>query len=218
LLLPEESSKLQNALYPGLGVVVGFAAVFLVAFIWNLFWAPYRQRDEARKNLVELEETTHPELDMTIGDSEEFEKLDFPTEEPRMSTVPDLPPDPYIGFNKLIRVTNNSATEAKRCRVRITDMVPTFRHIALPIRLTWFGQDSEEIDIEPFGHAYAVLIRTVTKGNVFVTDPIPLSTHPSVVITVVAWPEGRSECSRRYQVQQPKPGEGKYHIVSELSD
>lgn len=49
LLLPEQPSRLEYALYPSIGIVAGFATVFLVVFIWNLFRAPYRQRNKARE-------------------------------------------------------------------------------------------------------------------------------------------------------------------------
>lgn len=48
-LLPDQSRKLESALYPGIGVVLGFIVVYILIFVWNLFGAPYRQRDEAIK-------------------------------------------------------------------------------------------------------------------------------------------------------------------------
>ncbi len=56
LLLPEQPSRLASVLYPGLGTVAGLATVFVVVFIWNLFRAPYRQRNEARELTKEYQD------------------------------------------------------------------------------------------------------------------------------------------------------------------
>ena len=49
----------------GLGVIIGFTIVFGGIFVWNLYRAPYRQRDEARKIVKQL---TTP-LDSTINET-----------------------------------------------------------------------------------------------------------------------------------------------------
>ena len=48
ILTPPDASKIGQAAYPGVGIVLGFVLVFGSVFLWNLFRAPYRQRDEAR--------------------------------------------------------------------------------------------------------------------------------------------------------------------------
>jgi hypothetical protein len=55
LLLPDNPSKIESALYPSVGIISGFILVFLGAYIWNLLKAPFRQRNEARTLL-----TTNP--------------------------------------------------------------------------------------------------------------------------------------------------------------
>jgi hypothetical protein len=55
-LTPSGSNTLWQNLYPtigaGIGVIVGFIIVFILIFAWNLFRAPYRQRDETQSELV----------------------------------------------------------------------------------------------------------------------------------------------------------------------
>jgi hypothetical protein len=50
-LTPENPSNLQQYFYPAIGgaigVIVGFIIVFALIFLWHLFRAPYRQRDDA---------------------------------------------------------------------------------------------------------------------------------------------------------------------------
>ncbi len=57
VLVPDRATQFQqNAYSPiggGAGVVIGFAIAFAGIFIWNLFRAPYRQRDEARQQYRE---------------------------------------------------------------------------------------------------------------------------------------------------------------------
>lgn len=47
-LLPEKPSKLESSIYPVLGVVFGFAVVFVLILMWNLVRAPYNLLNEAR--------------------------------------------------------------------------------------------------------------------------------------------------------------------------
>ena len=60
-LTPSHSSAFwQNALPTiggGLGLVLGFAMVFLAIYFLNLIRAPYKQRNEARQRIKELERT-----------------------------------------------------------------------------------------------------------------------------------------------------------------
>ncbi len=52
---PNSSAFWRNAwttIGGGLGVVTGFVTVFLAIYLWNLFRAPYRQRNEARDLLL----------------------------------------------------------------------------------------------------------------------------------------------------------------------
>lgn len=59
-LTPLSSNPFWLFAYPtiggGIGVVLGFAIVFGLILGWNLFRAPYRQRNEARARVVELED------------------------------------------------------------------------------------------------------------------------------------------------------------------
>lgn len=46
--LPDNPSRFESAVYPLTGVVTGFVAAYSLIYLWNLFRAPYRQRDELR--------------------------------------------------------------------------------------------------------------------------------------------------------------------------
>ncbi len=65
--IPENSSKLQQYLYPTLGgavgIIVGAVAVFTLIFIWHLFRAPYRQRDDA----IELAKQVQQKYDSILS-------------------------------------------------------------------------------------------------------------------------------------------------------
>jgi len=54
--LPNDPSRSESAIYPLGGVVIGFAAAYTLIYLWNLFRAPYRQRDEARMRAGQLED------------------------------------------------------------------------------------------------------------------------------------------------------------------
>lgn len=73
LLTPIDRSRLVQFLYPAaggvVGIIVGLVLVFFLIFLWNLFRAPYRQRDEqylrwneAREKVVKLEEERIPKV------------------------------------------------------------------------------------------------------------------------------------------------------------
>jgi hypothetical protein len=59
-LIPETPSRVQQYLYPAaggaVGVIVGFVIVFGLIFIWHLFRAPYRQRDDAIELAREIQQ------------------------------------------------------------------------------------------------------------------------------------------------------------------
>ena len=59
-LTPSGASSLWQFGLPtiggAVGIVVGFGIVFIVIFGWNLYRAPYRQRNEARIKVIELED------------------------------------------------------------------------------------------------------------------------------------------------------------------
>lgn len=53
-LTPDQPTKLESILYPSIGAIAGLVIAALLVFIWNLFRAPYRQRNEARTLLTLL--------------------------------------------------------------------------------------------------------------------------------------------------------------------
>ncbi len=52
---PEGSSKFLSIIYPIAGVILGAITGIIIIFIINLILAPYRQRNEARERLINLE-------------------------------------------------------------------------------------------------------------------------------------------------------------------
>lgn len=55
IVTPEDAGRIISATYPAIGGLIGILAGFSIIFIINLILAPYRQRNEARKRLIELE-------------------------------------------------------------------------------------------------------------------------------------------------------------------
>jgi len=66
-LTPENSGTLQQSLYPAIGgavgIIVGAVIVFALIFIWHLFRAPYRQRDDA----IELAKQVQQKYDSILS-------------------------------------------------------------------------------------------------------------------------------------------------------
>lgn len=56
LATPENADRLQTAFYPALGGLIGLITAVVILFLFNLVAAPYRQRDEAQKELAELKQ------------------------------------------------------------------------------------------------------------------------------------------------------------------
>ncbi len=56
VLTPDTSTKLEQALYPGIGILVGFVLPYLLVLSWYLFRTPYKQRDEARREVQRRKE------------------------------------------------------------------------------------------------------------------------------------------------------------------
>lgn len=54
IVTPAYAGRIMSATYPAIGVLIGILAGFSIIFISNLVLAPYRQRNEARKRLLEL--------------------------------------------------------------------------------------------------------------------------------------------------------------------
>ncbi len=52
--LPDDPSRFESSIYPLSGVVTGFVAAYSLVYLWNLFRAPYRQRNEAHAALRAL--------------------------------------------------------------------------------------------------------------------------------------------------------------------
>lgn len=66
-LTPPDFNQFWQFAWPtiggGIGIVIGIVVVFLVIFGWNLFRAPYKQRNNARQRIIELEtELEKPKL------------------------------------------------------------------------------------------------------------------------------------------------------------
>jgi hypothetical protein len=61
-LVPTNAASQQQFAYPtiggGIGVIVGFIIAYGLIYLWNLFRAPYRQRDELRSKLSENQNLT----------------------------------------------------------------------------------------------------------------------------------------------------------------
>jgi len=66
LLMSQNPTLFQQFVYPSIGgavgIILGFLIVFSCIFLWNLFRAPYRQRNEARQTVDRLEEKREPQL------------------------------------------------------------------------------------------------------------------------------------------------------------
>lgn len=56
--LPRDPSRFES-FYPLWGVVAGFASVYMLIYLWNLFRAPYRQRNEALTRAEEQQSEEH---------------------------------------------------------------------------------------------------------------------------------------------------------------
>ncbi len=58
LLTPENAIPIQGFMYPAIGsvvgIIIGLLIVFLFIYAWNLYRAPYKQRNEARLTLEKL--------------------------------------------------------------------------------------------------------------------------------------------------------------------
>ena len=65
---PKDATPFWQSAYPtiggGTGVVIGFVIVFILIYLWNLFRAPYKQRDEARNALIAIPGKTPYSLKM----------------------------------------------------------------------------------------------------------------------------------------------------------
>lgn len=73
-LTPQSASPFQQNSYPaiggGIGIIVGFITVFALVFVWNLFRAPYRQRNEARADAIQRKEE-YDELKQSIKEQKQ---------------------------------------------------------------------------------------------------------------------------------------------------
>ena len=84
-LTPINATQQSQFAYPavggGIGVILGFVIVFGLIFVWNLFRAPYKQRDEARQRIRDIEEAMLPHISVKahsgrrISDWEKTEHL-----------------------------------------------------------------------------------------------------------------------------------------------
>jgi hypothetical protein len=66
-LTPQSATSLQKTLYPvvgaGIGIVTGFIVAFVLIFTWNLFRAPYRQRNDALSRVDDVQQRYDTVLD-----------------------------------------------------------------------------------------------------------------------------------------------------------
>lgn len=67
VLTPEDASKWVAAAYPTIGGIIGAAIGFGTIFAVKLFWAPYRQRDEARALVEQQRKPSDSEVIDAIG-------------------------------------------------------------------------------------------------------------------------------------------------------
>lgn len=65
LFLDADSTRWEQALYPALGVIGGLAGTYCLVVVYNLFQAPYRQRDEARVDATSARAELKRERDAT---------------------------------------------------------------------------------------------------------------------------------------------------------
>jgi len=62
LLIPSDTSVVLAALYGFIGGALGLGLLYLGIYVFQLFRAPYRQRNEARKDFDKLEKEREPQL------------------------------------------------------------------------------------------------------------------------------------------------------------
>lgn len=56
IIMPDKPTRLEAAVYPSIGLVVGFFASYLLILAFTCVAAPVRQRNEARQRVRELEQ------------------------------------------------------------------------------------------------------------------------------------------------------------------
>jgi hypothetical protein len=192
-------------------VTAGEAAVILVTgtILAHVVRAPAK-RDETRGARLEaLEQALIPSLDLRVGNTEEFNRTQY--EGPSEAALSSLSADqrrryvPRVGwqrYSKLVKVTNLSATEARRASVRITGWEPDPVTGVLPAVLPWFGSENTTADIPPGQFAY-VVIAAVSRAlkSTFREPPYrdwgsEDGRFPEIVVKLEGWCEGSATVSK----------------------
>lgn len=94
---PVVATSLQQFAYPtvggAMGIILGFVIVFAFIFAWNLFRAPYRQRNEARAKVIKCKEE-YDELKQSIEEQQNVLVLTLDTYEFGLSSYRRYPNKP----------------------------------------------------------------------------------------------------------------------------
>jgi len=134
LLIPENPDKLVSAGFPAIGAIVGVLVGFGLIYLYMFIRAPYKQRNEARKQLIEIKEQLKPKLFMSV---------ESPTPIPA-SKPPKGYPQSYFWR---LDVTNTSKSAIKRCYGEIVGfysidqdgsrIIPRGNWVTPPHRIPW---------------------------------------------------------------------------------
>lgn len=157
LYLPDEPAKYQSYWYPAAGgatgVALGLLFVFGLILLWNLIWAPYRQRNEARSHIRELEDEAAR------------------SKSPPSFTWIAQPVDGIDNYYAHITVTNRGGSTAEGCLMQLEDIRRPNKGQASefsPFILRWDGHQGKEKEIQkpiqPMRSVTAVLCAAPKKS------------------------------------------------------
>ncbi len=102
--LPDEPNRIQSLAYPGAGVVLGAAIAYALIVLWNLAWAPIRQRNEAWVALDGLTEIGADQALLRIHDPSAYLVTRSPTH--------------------VLKIYNDGPQQARSVKVRMVDFAP----------------------------------------------------------------------------------------------
>lgn len=185
-------------------------AVFGATFTIGFLLAPYYIYKPVEKERDELKESLKPRLKITCGNTkDEFD---------RTKMLTDNKNSYWPVFAKVVKVINESNTEARICRIRIREVEPELDFFYLPRSLLWFSNDQEALDIEPKGSAYAILTMvTIISNTARQADPIWVSVmgdDKPLAITLVAWSENSPASEATIKIE--KKDNDRVHPVTTL--
>jgi hypothetical protein len=126
------SSPIAQAIYGGIGVVVGLLVAFVGIYAFNLALAPFRQRNEARQKLVELQAQidrlkAQPNLEIAFRDEPTFKQVQHVRDREGIWCTETL---------YRVRIKHTGTATIDRVGVRlesIAPLPPTLRGIPLPL-------------------------------------------------------------------------------------